>query len=78
MVCYYGLSANGHRGKVRKVRLVPLALGMIEEEPGSVPCMGWAEMIQKVYELDPLLSPRCGGRMKVIAFLTEYAVAPCS
>jgi hypothetical protein len=26
------------------------------------------------YELDPLICPRCGGRMKVIAFLTESAV----
>ena len=31
-------------------------------------------MIQKVYEVDPLLCPRCGGVMKVVAFLTEYAV----
>jgi hypothetical protein len=31
-------------------------------------------MIRKVYEADPLLRPRCGGRMKIVAFLTEYAV----
>jgi hypothetical protein len=31
-------------------------------------------MIWKVYEVDPLICPQCGGRMKVIAFLTEYAV----
>jgi len=31
-------------------------------------------MIRKVYEVDPLVCPRCGGRMKVVAFLTEYAV----
>jgi len=35
---------------------------------------GWAEMIRKVYEVDPLICPRCGGRMKVVSFLTEYAV----
>jgi len=29
-------------------------------------------MIRKVYEVDPLICPRCGGRMKVIAFLTDY------
>jgi hypothetical protein len=33
MVRYYGLSANAHRGKVRKASLVPVVLGMIEEEP---------------------------------------------
>jgi hypothetical protein len=26
---------------------------MIEEEPRPVPSKGWAEMIRKVYELDP-------------------------
>jgi len=31
-------------------------------------------MIRKVYEVDPLVCPQCGGRMKVIAFLTDYAV----
>jgi len=27
---------------------------MIEKEPGPVPFKGWAEMIRKVYEMDPL------------------------
>jgi hypothetical protein len=31
-------------------------------------------MIRKVYEVDPMLCPQCGGQMKVIAFLTDYAV----
>jgi len=35
---------------------------------------GWAEMIRKVDEVDPLVCPQCGGGMKVIAFLTDYAV----
>jgi len=51
-----------------------LAVRIIEEEPESVSSKGWAEMIRKVYEVDPLICPRCGGRMKVVAFLTEYAV----
>ena len=32
-------------------------------------------MIRKVYEVDLMVCPRCGGQMKVIAFLTDYAVA---
>jgi len=31
-------------------------------------------MIRKVYELDPLLCPKCGGRMRIIAFIQDYAV----
>jgi len=38
------------------------------------PPEGWAEMILKVYEVDPLIWPRCGGRMKAVAFLTDCAV----
>jgi ribosomal protein S27E len=74
MVRYYGLYANAHRGKVRRVGRVPVALGMLEEELPRVPSKGWAEMIRKVYEVDPMICPRCGGRMRVVAFLTEYAV----
>ena len=54
--------------------MIPVLLGMIEEEPSPVPSKGWAEMIRKVYEVDPLVCPKCGGRMKIVAFLTEYAV----
>ena len=35
---------------------------------------GWAEMIRKVCEVDPMVCPKCGGRMKVIAFLADYGV----
>jgi transposase len=47
---------------------------VIEEECQRIPRRGWAEMIRKVYEVDPLVCPQCGGMMKVIAFLTDYSV----
>jgi hypothetical protein len=64
-VWYYGLHANAHRGKVKKTSLVPASLGMIEEEPRPIPSKGWTEMIRKVYEVEPMLCPKCGGQMKV-------------
>jgi hypothetical protein len=73
-VRYYGLYANAHRGKVKKTSLVPASLGMMEEELRPIPAKGWAEMIRKVYEVDPMVCPQCGATMKVIAFLTDYAV----
>jgi hypothetical protein len=47
---------------------------MVEEELRRLPSKGWAEMIRKVYEVDPMLCPKCGGQMKVIAFLTDFSV----
>ena len=73
-VRYYGLYANAHRGKVKKASLGLSPLRILEEELRPSPSKGWAEMIRKVYEVDPMLCPQCGATMKVIAFLTDYAV----
>ena len=70
MVRYYGLYANAHRGKVRKANRVPAPLGMIEEEPRPVPSKGWAAMIRKVYELDPMICPRCGSLAVLMTFMS--------
>jgi hypothetical protein len=74
MVRYYGLYANAHRGKVKKASLSPSVFRIVEEELRRLPSKGWAAMIRKVYEVDPMLCPKCGGRMKVIAFLTDFSV----
>ena len=34
----------------------------------------WAEMIRRVYEVDPLVCPRCGGEMRVVGFITQPAL----
>ena len=73
-VRYFGLYANAHRGKLRKASLGPFPPRIVEEELRRLPAKGWAEMIRKVYEVDPMVCPQCGGTMKVIAFLTDYAV----
>jgi tRNA(Ile2) C34 agmatinyltransferase TiaS len=33
-------------------------------------------MIRKVYEVDPMVCPKCDGRMKVSAFITDYRGPP--
>jgi len=35
---------------------------LIEEELPHLLSRGWAEMIRKVYEVEPMICPRCGGR----------------
>ncbi|MFC1746530.1 hypothetical protein ACFL35_21230 [Candidatus Riflebacteria bacterium] len=34
----------------------------------------WARLIQKIYEVDPLECPKCGGAMRVISFIEEPPV----
>ena len=73
-VRYYGLYANAHRGYVKKTGLETSPLRIVENELKPAHSKGWAAMIRKVYEVDPLVCPHCGGMMKVIAFLTDYSV----
>jgi hypothetical protein len=68
------LYANAHRGKVKKASLGPFPLRIVEEELRPIPSKGWAKMIRKVYEVDPLICPQCGGRMRIISFITDYSV----
>ena len=34
----------------------------------------WAQLIRRIYEVDPLVCPRCGETMRIIAFITEPKV----
>jgi hypothetical protein len=68
MVRYYGLYSNAHRGKMRKAGADPLYPPIFEDDQTYVPSIGWAEMIRKVYEVDPLLCPSCGGRMRILFY----------
>jgi len=42
MVRYYGLSANAHRGKVRRASLAASHLCVVDEELRRIPSKGWA------------------------------------
>jgi len=34
----------------------------------------WAQLIRRIFEVDPLICPRCGATMRIIAFITEPRV----
>ncbi len=71
MVRYYGLYSNAHRGKLRKAASALSSLPIIEEELNYVSSKGWAEMIRKVYEVDPLCCPTYSGKMRIISFIKQ-------
>ncbi len=38
------------------------------------PRQSWARLLQRVFEVDPLLCPTCGERMKIVGFVTQPVV----
>lgn len=75
MVRYYGWYSNVLRGKRLK-----------KAEDDGVPCLiesdrapaahrkSWAKLIKKIYEVDPLLCPKCKGPMRIISFIEDQEV----
>jgi len=45
------------------------------DRPARVYRVPWADLLRKVFAVDVLACPDCGGRLRVLAFITEAAVA---
>ena len=82
MTRYYGWYANRPRGRRRQAATetvgAPVDGAIIVAEPVSLPLREarcrWAELLRRIYEVDPLTCPACGGAMRILAFLTARAV----
>jgi len=83
LVRYYGAYSNASRGKREKA--APSADPSSTHEAGENTAIPdgpyraalrrrWAELIRRVYEVDPLVCPRCGSEMRVIGFITQPAL----
>ena len=68
MVRYYGWYSNVSGGK-RQKEGSDEDIPCIRESPGNEKIFrrNWARLIQKIYEVDPLVCPKCQGAMRVIA-----------
>ena len=77
LIRYYGWYSNKARGMRRKqAEAAPMdsLAGSSTAEAAPAPprrraSQTWAMLIQRVYEIDQLVCPRCSGEMKVIAFI---------
>jgi hypothetical protein len=71
---YYGWYANRTRGVRRRVRGGE-DRPVVYAEPVAVPLREarrrWAELLRRIFEIDPLECPRCGHEMRIVAFITE-------
>ena len=90
LVRYYGAYSHRHRGRARRAdahaRAEPVRSSdlpavalppVVPAEPGSAEARrrsAWARVLQKVFEVDPLLCPRCKTEMKVVAWITDPLV----
>jgi len=46
--------------------------GKLEEEPAKRRCTAsWARLIAKVFHADPLTCRKCGGKLKIVAYLHD-------
>ena len=78
LIRYYGWYSNKSRGMRKKAAEAAgsaedvedsAATGGAEEASSSRSRQSWAMLIKRVYEVDPLSCPECGGQMEVVAFI---------
>jgi len=68
---FLGAYSSRYRGARRLRQPAIVDPGLPEFSPR--PSRSWARLIKKIFEVDPLLCPRCGGTMKIKAFMTDPA-----
>jgi len=72
---YYGWYASRVRGMRRKAAEagVEHPITCVDPEPEALSEAGrrWAELLHRIFEVDPLACPRCGAEMRIVAFITE-------
>jgi hypothetical protein len=75
MVRYYGYYSNVSRGK-RQKEGIDDAVPCILESQGDEKAFrkSWAQLIQKIYEVDPLVCPKCQGVMRIISSIEDPSV----
>jgi len=74
-VRYYGYYSNKSRGMRKKACMDDAIPAAIPNEMSSKEFrQNWARLIQKVYEVDPLLCPKCQGTMKIISFIEDLDI----
>jgi hypothetical protein len=70
MVRYYGYYSNVCRGQRKKAdKDVLVACVLQPEELSKGHLKNWAKLIKKIYDVDPLMCPRCHAQMAIIAFI---------
>jgi hypothetical protein len=72
MIRYYGFYSNKSRGLRKKAGTDDQIPALIESEISSKEFRkNWARLIQKIYNVNPLVCSKCFGSMKIISFIED-------
>ena len=75
MVRYYGFYSNKSRGLRKKAGTDDLVPALIDSDISRKAFRkNWARLIQKVYNVDPLLCPKYSGSIKIISFIDDSEI----
>jgi hypothetical protein len=74
-VRYYGYFSNKSRGMRKKAEADDTIPTIMPNEMSSSEARhNWARLIQKIYEVDPLVCPKCQGQMKIISIIDDFEI----
>ena len=75
---YYGWYANRPRGMRRQVERAttdtPVPIVTAPRLAPTEATRRWAALLRQLFEVDPLVCPRCAGPMRIVACITQAAV----
>jgi hypothetical protein len=82
LVRYYGWYSNKMRGQrdkhaAEEAKAAGQAVQIIDvsdHKPRRIPSAKWRELIKKVWEVDPLLCPKCQKEMRIVALIDDREV----
>jgi hypothetical protein len=77
MVRYYGYYSNKSRGLRKKAGTDDQVPALIDSDISRKAFRkNWARLIQKIYNVDPLLCPNCSGSMRIISLKNPVKSIP--
>jgi hypothetical protein len=76
LVRYHGFYSSAARGKRRRRQDTEHQLETADAQAAPPPDTAaarkrWADLLRRVYEVDPMVCPRCAGTMRVVGFITQ-------
>ena len=72
---YYGWYANRPRGMRRQAERAtadaPVPMVVAPALAPTEATRRWAALLRQIFEVDPLVCPKCHGTMRILAFITQ-------